>query len=43
MRSMLRLAAAGHGEVIRAALRAAALAEIAICRDVSRAVMARLG
>ena len=40
---LLRLAAAGHGEVIRAALRAAALAEIAVYRDVSLAVMARLG
>jgi hypothetical protein len=40
---LLRLAAAGHGEVIRAALRAAALAEIAIYRDVSLAVMAHLG
>ena len=35
---LLRLAAAGHGEVIRAAL-----AEIAIYRDVSLAVMAHLG
>ncbi len=40
---LLRLAAAGHGEVIRATLRAAALAEIAIYRDVSLAVMAHLG
>jgi hypothetical protein len=40
---LLRLAAAGHGEVIRAALRAAALAEIAIYRDVSLAVLAHLG
>ena len=40
---LLRLAAAGHGDVIRATLRAAALAEIAIYRDVSLAVMAHLG
>ena len=40
---LLRLAAAGHGEVIRATLRAAALAEIATYRDVSLAVMAHLG
>jgi hypothetical protein len=40
---LLRLAAAGHGEAIRATLRAAALAEIAIYRDVSLAVMAHLG
>jgi hypothetical protein len=40
---LLRLAAAGHGEVIRATLHAAALAEIAIYRDVSLAVMAHLG
>jgi len=40
---LLRLATAGHGEVIRATLRAAALAEIAIHRDVSLAVMAHLG
>ena len=40
---LLRLAAAGHGEVIRATLRAAALAEITIYRDVSLAVMAHLG
>ena len=40
---LLRLAAAGHGEVIRATLRATALAEIAIYRDVSLAVMAHLG
>jgi hypothetical protein len=40
---LLRLAAAGHGEVIRATLCAAALAEIAIYRDVSLAVMAHLG
>jgi len=40
---LLRLAAAGYDEVIRATLRAAALAEIAIYRDVSLAVMAHLG
>jgi hypothetical protein len=40
---LLRLAAAGHAEVIRRTLRAAALAEIAIYRDISTAVMARLG
>ena len=40
---LLRLAADGHGEVIRATLRATALAEIAIYRDVSLAVMAHLG
>ena len=40
---LLRLATAGHGEVIRAMLRATALAEIAIYRDVSLAVMAHLG
>jgi hypothetical protein len=40
---LVRLAAAGHGEVIAATLRAAALAEIAIYRDVSLAVMAHLG
>jgi len=40
---LLRLAAAGHAPVIRATLRAAALAEIAIYRDVSLAVMAHLG
>ena len=40
---LLRLAAAGHGGVIRAALRAAARAEIAIDRGVSLAVMAYLG
>jgi hypothetical protein len=40
---LLRLAASGHGEVIRTALRAAALAEIGIYRDVSLAVMAHLG
>jgi hypothetical protein len=40
---LLRLAAAGHAEVIRRTLRATALAEIAIYRDVSTAVMAHLG
>jgi hypothetical protein len=40
---LLRLAATGHGEVIRATLRAAALAEITIYSDVSLAVMAHLG
>ena len=39
---LLRLAAAGHGQVIRATLRAAALAEITIYRDVSLAVMGYL-
>ena len=40
---LLRLSAAGHEQVIRRALRTAALAEIAIYRDVSTAVMARMG
>ena len=40
---LLRLAAAGHREIIRRALRTAALAEITIYRDVSTAVMSRLG
>jgi hypothetical protein len=40
---LLRLAAAGHARVIRATLRATALAEIAIYRDVSLAVMTHLG
>jgi hypothetical protein len=40
---LLRLAAAGHAAAIRRELRAAALAEIAVYRDVSRAVMAHLG
>jgi hypothetical protein len=40
---LLRLAAAGHAQVIRRTLRAAALTEIAIYRDVSTAVMAHLG
>jgi hypothetical protein len=40
---LLRLAAAGHRRAIEAALRAAARAEIAVYRDVSKAVMAHLG
>jgi hypothetical protein len=40
---LLRLAAAGHAQVIRTTLRVTALAEIAIYRDVSLAVMAHLG
>ncbi|MFF5145717.1 ferritin-like domain-containing protein [Streptomyces sp. NPDC013157] len=40
---LLRLAAAGHGRVIRRTLRACALAEIRIHRDVSLAVMAHVG
>ena len=40
---LLRLAAAGHAEVIRPTLRATALSEIAIYREVSRAAMAPLG
>lgn len=40
---LLRLASAGHSEIIRSTLRTAALAEIAIYRDVSAAVMSRLG
>lgn len=40
---LLRLAAAGHADYIRRTLRTTALAEIAIHRDVSKAVMARLG
>jgi rubrerythrin len=40
---LLRLATAGHAQVIRATLRATALAEIAIYRDVSLAVMTHLG
>ena len=42
-KELLRLAADGHAQVIRATLRAAALAEITIYRDVSLAVMAHLG
>jgi hypothetical protein len=40
---LLRLAASGHADTIRRTLRATALAEIAIYRDVSKAVMAHLG
>jgi rubrerythrin len=40
---LLRLAKAGHQQFIERTLRSSALAEIAIYRDVSRAVMARLG
>ena len=40
---LLRLASAGHADTIRRTLRATALAEIAIYRDVSKAVMAHLG
>ena len=40
---LLRLAAAGHAETIQRTLRATALTEIAIYRDVSMAVMAHLG
>ena len=40
---LLRLASAGHADTIRCMLRATALAEIAIYRDVSQAVMAHLG
>ena len=40
---LLRLAAAGHGRAIQRTLRACALAEIRIYRDVSLAVMARMG
>src|SRR5260370_9783246 len=40
---LLGRAGAGHAGVIRATLRAAARAEIAIYRDVSLAVMAHLG
>jgi len=40
---LLRLAAAGHAQVIRRTLRVTALAEIAIYRDVSLAVIAHLG
>lgn len=39
---LLRLAASGHADYIRRTLRTTALAEIAIHRDVSTAVMARL-
>ncbi|MFJ5178265.1 ferritin-like domain-containing protein [Streptomyces griseoviridis] len=40
---LLRLARAGHGHTIRTTLRACALAEIRIYRDVSLAVMAHMG
>jgi hypothetical protein len=40
---LLKLASAGHADTIRRTLRATALAEIAIYRDVSQAVMAHLG
>ncbi|GGS71929.1 ferritin-like domain-containing protein [Streptomyces cinerochromogenes] len=40
---LLRLAAAGHGRLIQRTLRACALAEIRVHRDVSLAVTARMG
>ncbi|MFF7973060.1 ferritin-like domain-containing protein [Streptomyces sp. NPDC007905] len=40
---LLRLAAAGHGRLIQRTLRACALAEIRVHRDVSLAVMAHMG
>ncbi|GGN18428.1 ferritin-like domain-containing protein [Streptomyces fuscichromogenes] len=40
---LLRLAAAGHGRAIQHTLRACALAEIRVYRDVSLAVMAHMG
>jgi hypothetical protein len=40
---LLRLVAAGHAAFIRRTLREAALAEIAIHRDVSKAVLGRMG
>ncbi|MET9776644.1 ferritin-like domain-containing protein [Streptomyces sp. NPDC006367] len=40
---LLRFAAAGHGRYIRRTLRECALAEIRVHRDVSLAVMARMG
>jgi rubrerythrin len=40
---LLRLAAAGHAETIRRALRATARAEIGVYRDVSKAVLAHQG
>ncbi|MFF8865536.1 ferritin-like domain-containing protein [Streptomyces sp. NPDC015139] len=40
---LLRLAAAGHGPLIRRTLRECALAEIRVHRDVSLAVVARMG
>jgi hypothetical protein len=40
---LLRLSAAGHGRTVRRVLRESALAEIGVHRDVSLAVMARMG
>ncbi len=40
---LLRLARAGHGQTVRRALRAYALTEIRVYRDVSLAVMAHMG
>ncbi|HCA84389.1 MAG TPA: hypothetical protein DEQ61_02100 [Streptomyces sp.] len=40
---LLRLAATGHGRTVRSALRESALAEIRVHRDVSLAVLARMG
>jgi hypothetical protein len=40
---LLRFAAAGHGRLIQRTLRECALAEIAVYRDVSLAVMAHMG
>ncbi|WP_030839138.1 ferritin-like domain-containing protein [Streptomyces hygroscopicus] len=40
---LLRLAAAGHGRAIQRALRESALVEMRVYRDVSLAVMARMG
>jgi hypothetical protein len=40
---LLRLAGAGHGDVIRHTLRATALAEVAVYRDVATAVVAGMG
>jgi hypothetical protein len=40
---LLRLAAAGHEDVIRRELHATAMAEIAVYRDVTTAVMTHLG
>jgi hypothetical protein len=40
---LLRFAAAGHGRLIQRTLRACALAEIGVYRDVSLAVMAHMG
>jgi hypothetical protein len=41
-KELLKLASAGYADAIRAILRATALAEIAIYRDVSKAIMAHL-